>query len=206
MEAARTSGRTRNSLCWAVAIPGAATAGGFLAQYPYGMVFVGVLLVLAAAGIGAAVAGTFWNRAGAATVIGFGTLALSLFAGPQLYETYTKLLGEQVPAVVVEVGEHKESDGDTRSYCVVSDPSGQVRKLGQQQNCFGDFTEGQQVVLFEDPAGILDPRIEATGARTVDALGSGITGGLLVLIGGTMFAAGERRRTDAEVGAKRARR
>ncbi|MCX4692740.1 hypothetical protein [Streptomyces sp. NBC_01408] len=199
MEADRIPGRTGDSLRWAVAVPGTAAAGGFLAQYPYGIAFIGVLLVLAAGGVGAAVAGTFWNRAGAAAVVGFGTLALSAFVGSSVYEVYTKLLGERVAAVVVEAGERTDSDGDSMSYCVVADASGRVRKLGQQQNCFGDFEEGRPVVLFEDPLGILDPRIEATGDRTVDPLGPAISGGLILVIGATMFTAGQRRRSDRDL-------
>ncbi|MFD3695729.1 hypothetical protein ACFWUZ_06170 [Streptomyces sp. NPDC058646] len=202
----RTAGRAGNSLCWAVAVTGAATAGGFLAQYPYGLSFVGVLLVLAAAGIGSAVAGAFWNRAGAATVIGFGSMALGLFAGPSLSEVYTKQLGERVPAVVVETGERTDSDGDGLAWCRVADASGRVRELSQQQNCFGDFEEGRSVVLFEDPIGLLEPRMEATGHRTVALLGPAVSGGLLVLIGGTVFSAGLRRRSDAEVAERRRHR
>ncbi|MFB7464094.1 hypothetical protein ACFCZ1_11445 [Streptomyces sp. NPDC056224] len=191
--------RTRNSLFWAALIPVTATLGGVLAQYPYGMLWVGVLLVLAAAGIGAGVAGSGWNRAGVATVVGFGTMALGIFAGPSLYEAYAMRLGERVEAVVVDTGERTNLKGDSRSFCRVADPSGRVRELGQQQNCYGTFTRGQHVVLFEDPLGILDPRIEATGDRTLAPLGLGISGGLFLLVGGAMLSGGLRRRSDRDL-------
>ncbi|WP_328926193.1 hypothetical protein OG429_17220 [Streptomyces sp. NBC_00190] len=191
--------RTRNSLLWAALIPVTATFGGFLAQYPYGLLWLGVLLVLAAAGTGAAVAGTGWNRAGVATVVGFGTMALGVFAGPSLYEAYAMRLGERVDAVVIETGERTNFKGDARSFCRVADPSGTVRELGQQQNCYGEFTRGQHVVLFEDPLGLLDPRVEATGDRTLDPLGPGISGGLFLLVGASMFSGGMRRRSDRDI-------
>ncbi|MFE9632420.1 hypothetical protein [Streptomyces sp. NPDC006463] len=191
--------RTRSSLVWAALIPVTATVGGFLAQYPYGLLWLGVLLVLAAAGIGAGVAGTGWNRAGVATVVGFGTMALGVFAGPSLYEAYATQLGERVDAVVVETGERPGLKGDALSFCRVADASGTVRELGQQQNCFGKFEKGQHVVLFEDPLGMLDPRVEATGDRTFDPLGPSISAGLFLLVGASMFSGGMRRRSDRDL-------
>ncbi|MFG2979829.1 hypothetical protein ACGFYQ_01030 [Streptomyces sp. NPDC048258] len=191
--------RTRNSLFWAVLIPVTATVGGFLAQYPYGLIWLGVLLVLAAAGIGAGVAGSGWNRAGAASIVGFGAMALGVFAGPSLSEAYAMRLGERVDAVVIETGERTNFKGDARSFCRVADPSGTVRELGQQQNCYGEFTRGQHVVLFEDPLGILDPRIEATDDRTIAPLAPSISGGLFLLVGAAMFSGGLRRRSDRDL-------
>lgn len=196
---ARTAGRpVRNSFVWALLIPGSATAAGFLAQVPYG-IYVGVTLVLAAAGLGAAVAGSNWNRSGAAMIVGFGVLALGIFAGPNLYESYAKLLGERVGAVVVLTGERGGTKGDGEYYCHVIDDEGEVSELGNQQNCFGDFAEEQRVVLYKDPLGVLAPWIEARDDRSPDALGLGITGGLFLLVGGSLFTAGLRRRSDRDL-------
>ncbi|MCT4353952.1 hypothetical protein M5362_12515 [Streptomyces sp. Je 1-79] len=190
--------RTRNTLFWAALVPVAATVGGFLSQYPYGMLYVGVLVVLAAAGLGAGVAGSNWNRAGAAIIVGFGTLALGVFAGSNLYESYAKLLGERVDAVVVDAGERTNSKGDVRHVCHVVDSAGESAELGDIQNCHGDFAEGRRVVLFKDPLGGLEPWIEATDDRSLDPVGLGITGGAFVLVGGTMFSAGMRRRSQQD--------
>ncbi|MCX5147603.1 hypothetical protein OHB36_12600 [Streptomyces sp. NBC_00320] len=196
--AAPRSRRTANTLFWAALIPTAATVGGFLSQYPYGMLWVGVLIVLAAAATGPIVAGSVWNRAGAATLVGFSLLALGLFAGSNLNETYMKQLGERTGAVVVEAGERVSAKGDVRHFCRVVDGSGSRAELGDIQNCHGQFTTGQRVVLFEDRLGGLDPWIEATDDRGVDPLGLGITAGLYALTAAALVYAGQRRRTDRE--------
>lgn len=191
--------RARNSLFWAALIAGAGTLGGFISQFPYGMLYVGVLIVLAAAGLGAGVAGSNWNRAGAATIVGFGTMALGLFAGSNLNESYLKLLGERVDAVVLESREHTNSKGDPRFYCRVVDTSGETHELDAIQNCYADVEPGGRVFLFKDRLGGLDPWMETTDSRALDPLGLGITGGLFLLIGGTMFTAGQRRRSDRDL-------
>ncbi|MFF3678932.1 hypothetical protein ACFYYS_33805 [Streptomyces sp. NPDC002120] len=200
------AGRTRNSLFWAAFVAGGATLGGFVSQFPYGLLYVGVLVVLAAAGIGAGVAGTFWNRAGAATLVGFGAMALGVFAGSNLNESYLKLLGERVDAVVAESREYTNSKGDTRFYCRVVEPSGESHELDAIRNCHAQVAPGGHVVLFKDRLGGLDPWMETSGSRALDPLGLGITGGLFLLIGGTMFSAGQRRRSDLEVDELRRRR
>ncbi|MER7463426.1 hypothetical protein [Streptomyces sp. NPDC097981] len=186
--------RTANTLFWAVLIPTAATVGGFVSQYPYGMLWVGVLIVLAAAATGPIVAGSVWNRAGAATLVGFAVLALGLFAGSNLNETYMKQLGERAGAVVVEAGERVNAKGDVRHFCRVVDDSGSRAELGDIQNCHGQFATGRRVVLFKDRLAGLDPWIEATDDRAVDPVGLGITGGLYALTAATLFHAGHRRR------------
>lgn len=191
--------RTRNSLLWALLLPTAATAAGFLAQFPYGGLYVGVTLVLAAAATGAIVAGSHWHRSGAATIVGFGVMALGLFAGPALYESYAKLLGERVGAVVVLATGGDASGKGSQDFCHVIDDEGEVSKLGNQQNCYGDFAEEQRVVLYKDPLGALSPWIEAKDDRSVSPLGLAVTGGLFLLVGGTLFTAGLRRRSDQDV-------
>lgn len=184
------AGRARNSLFWAALIAGSGTLGGFISQFPYGMLYVGVLIALAAAGLGAGVADSNWNRAGAATIMGFGTMALALIAGPSLNESYLKLLGERVDAVVLESREHTNSKGDVRFYCRVVDTSGETHELDAMQNCYADVERGGQVFLFKDRLGGLDPWIETTDSRALDPLRLGIAGGLLLPISGTMFTAG----------------
>lgn len=200
------AGRLRNSLFWAVLIAGAGTLGGFVSQFPYGLLYVGVLIVLAAAGLGAAVAGSNWNRAGAAAIVGFGTMALGLFAGSNLNESYLKLLGERVDAVVAESREYANSKGDTRFHCRVVEASGESHELDAIQNCYDRVAPGGHVFLFKDRLGGLDPWMETTATRTLDPLGLGITGGLFLLIGGSMFTAGQRRRSDRDLHEQHLRR
>ncbi|MEV7521573.1 hypothetical protein [Streptomyces sp. NPDC091371] len=196
----RSAGRTaRNSLFWALLIPTVTSAAGFLGQFPYGGLWAGVLVILATAAVGATVAGAKWHRSGAATIVGFGVFALSLFAGPALYEAYAKEFGERVGAVVVLTGERSGTKGDGEYYCHVIDDAGEVSELGNQQNCFGDFAEEQHVVLYKDPLGVLAPWIEATDDRSVDPIGPGITAGLFLLVGGSMLTAGLRRRSDRDL-------
>ncbi|MBZ9596410.1 hypothetical protein K7B06_15110 [Streptomyces erythrochromogenes] len=217
MDAARTSERTgkaaptgarrgRNSLFWAVLVAGTATVGGFISQFPYGLLYVGVLVVLAAAGLGAAVAGSNWNRAGAATVVGFGTIALGVFAGNNLNESYLKLLGERVDAVVITSREYSNAKGDTRFACRVTDSSGESHELDALRNCYDRVPPGGHVFLFKDRLGGLGPWMDTDGSRALDPLGLGITGGLFLLVGGTMFAAGQRRRSDRDLHEEHLRR
>ncbi|MFD6969820.1 hypothetical protein [Streptomyces sp. NPDC059949] len=191
--------RTRNSLFWAALIAGAGALGGFISQFPYGLLYVGILVVLAAAGLGAAVAGSNWNRAGAATLVGFGTMALGIIAGINLNESYLKTLGERVDAVVLESRQYTNSVGDDRFFCRVVDTSGESHELDHIQNCHADVEPGGHVVLFKDRLGGLAPWMDTTGSRALDPLALGVTGGLFLLIGGTMFTAGQRRRTDRDL-------
>ncbi|MGW8779257.1 hypothetical protein ACWGNM_14430 [Streptomyces sp. NPDC055796] len=186
--------RTANTLFWAALIPTAATVGGFVSQYPYGMLWIGVLIVLAAAAAGAIVAGSVWRRAGAATLVGFAVFALGLFAGSNLNETYLKQLGERTGAVVLEAGDRVNGKGDVRHFCRILDDSGRRAELGDIQNCHGQFATGRRVVLFEDRLGGLDPWIEASDNRAVDPVGLGITAGLYALTAATLLYAGRRRR------------
>ncbi|UUU41540.1 hypothetical protein [Streptomyces sp. NBC_00162] len=191
--------RTRNTLFWATLIPVTATAGGILTQFPYGLRWLGVLIVLAAAGTGAAMAGTGWHRSGVAAIVGFGTLTLGVFAGISLYEAYAKQLGERVDALVVETGERTGLKGDTRPFCRVADPSGTIREVAQQQGCRADFEPGRRITLFEDPLGILAPRIGTSPDRTLDPFGPTVTGGLFLLVTATLVSGGQRRRSDRDL-------
>jgi hypothetical protein len=61
-------------------------------------------------------------------------------------------------------------------------------------------------VLFKDPLGGLDPWIEATGDRAVDTTALAITAGLFGATGSALSYAGQRRRSDGEIAAKRQRK
>ncbi|MFI1356780.1 hypothetical protein ACH4TV_24845 [Streptomyces sp. NPDC020898] len=194
--AASASGHALNTLKWALLIPVTGVAAGVLGQYSYGM-WAGVVVTLAVAATAAVVAGGVWHRAGAATLASVAALALPFFAGPAFYETYIKQLGERVHAVVADTGERRGVKRSTQlAVCRVVDTTGTARDLSQQQNCYGQFEVGQEVVLFRDPQGALGPWIEARpGARTPDVLGLGITAGLFLTAGSALFYAGQRRRS-----------
>jgi hypothetical protein len=117
---------------WAVLIPTVGTAAGLLAQYPYGMLWVGSVIVLGTAGAAAIVAGAVWNRAGAATLASIAVLALPFFAGPALYELYVKQVGERVDALVADTGERPNAKGTELGVCRVVDTSGEVQDLSEQ--------------------------------------------------------------------------
>ncbi|MBO0654348.1 hypothetical protein J1792_16665 [Streptomyces triculaminicus] len=202
--AASAPRRTLNSLLWAVLIPVVSTAAGFLAQYPYGL-WAGVVIALGATAAAAIVAGGMWNRAGAATLASFATLALALFGGPTLYETYVKTFGERVDALVADTGQRVNAKGTKLDVCRVVDTTGRAQDVSEQQNCHGQFKPEQHVILFNDPLGGLDPWVEATGDRTLDPVGPACTGGLFALTGGALFYAGQRRRTDRDMALRQRR-
>jgi hypothetical protein len=87
-----------SSLAWAVIVPTACALGGWLAQYPYGLIVVGIVVGLAAAAAAAVTAGGFWHRPGAATIASLGGIALIFFAGPGLYQLYMATLGRFPPS------------------------------------------------------------------------------------------------------------
>ncbi|MER5917684.1 hypothetical protein ABT124_47145 [Streptomyces sp. NPDC001982] len=187
---------TLNSLKWALLVPVVGVVGGALGQYPYGM-WAGVPVMLAAAAAAAVVAGGAWHRAGAATIASFAALALPFFAGPAYYETYVKEFGDRVHAVVTDTGERQGVKRTTKlAECRVVDESGTVQDLSEQQNCDGQFTRGEHVVLYKDPLGALDPWMDnVSGDRSPDAVTLGTTAGLFLVTGGALFYAGQRRRT-----------
>lgn len=191
-----------SSVLWAVAVPVVAVVfalGGLYLTVWFAV--VGLLLTGTVAGV---CAGAGWNRAGAGTFVFIGVFALGLFAGPVAHDTYLKQYGTKADAVVVDTA--KEHDGHGRDVCRVLDTAGKVRDLGNTENCYAQFTRGQHVVLFKDPIGNLKPWIEATDTRDLDTTGLATTAGLFVATGALMLYAGLRRRTDAEVAAKKQRR
>ncbi|MEU5642954.1 hypothetical protein [Streptomyces milbemycinicus] len=184
--------RLVNSLVWAVSVPLMFTVAAWLAQFPSVGIYVGVVLALGTFAVAATVVGGIWHRAGAAVLVSCAGFALTLFAGPGLYELYMKTLGEQVPAVVTKV-----EDRDEKQYCTVEETAGDhaVHEISQQQNCFDHIKRLQRVTLRKDPMGILEPRLpDGPDQEGQTALTLAISGGLFVVTGASMFYAGQRRR------------
>ena len=124
------------SLGWGLLVPVSFTAGGFLAQYPHGLVVAGVVVALAALAVAATLAGGVWHRPGAAVVLSCAGLALTFFAGPGLYELYMRTAGKPVHAVVAHVEKRDARRGADLSCTVVEAGGGRaVHHLTEQQNC-----------------------------------------------------------------------
>ncbi|MGY0060352.1 hypothetical protein ACWY4P_28060 [Streptomyces sp. LZ34] len=191
--------RTRrlvNSLVWGVSVPLMFTMAAWLAQYPSVGIFAGVVLALGTFAVAATVAGGIWHRAGAAVLVSCAGFALTLFAGPGLYEVYMKTVGEKAPAVVTKVEDRGEKRG-ADMYCTVQETAGDhaVHEISEQQNCFDHIKRLQRVTLRKDPMGILEPRLpDGPDQEGQTALTLAISGGLFVVTGASMFYAGQRRR------------
>ncbi|MEW2548635.1 hypothetical protein AB0910_23185 [Streptomyces sp. NPDC047002] len=185
---ARPAARPRrfvNSLMWALLVPLAAVAAGFLSQYPFGMLYVGIGVTLVVVATTAVIAGARWNRAVPATLAAMCVFALPFFAGPSAYELYAKRLGHAVPARVTP-GTH----------CRVVDAAGAAEELTPRQNCTGQFASGERVVLFRDPFGVLHPWVGATGSRAVPGRPLAAAGALFCLAALLILWAGVRRRVQ----------
>jgi hypothetical protein len=183
------------SLARALAVPSASALAGWLAQYPYGMIFVGVSVALATLSVAAIVAGHAWHRPGAATITAFGGLALVLFAGPALYQLYMETLGTPVPAVVTKV-ENRHHRHGADMFCTVAETTGDhaAHEISEQENCGDRFAPRERVTLRTDPLGLLDPRLPQKPGDTALTTTLGISAGLFVLTGAAMGYAGLRRR------------
>lgn len=201
--AAPSPTKTVNSLLWALAIPLVAVTGAVLAQFPWS--WIGIVVLVVAGFTAPIVAGGVWNRAGAATFAAVTTFALGLFAGPSLFETYVKQVGEKTDALVADTATYKNARNSERTVCRVVDTSGKVRDLTEQQNCQGQFKRGQHIVLYKDPLDVLEPWAEATDDRAVDVVGLYATAGLFAATTATLFYAGTRRRSDRETDLKKLR-
>ena len=195
--------RVPNSLLWAVLIPAASLAGTVvgLSLWSAGGLFIGMLATATAV----FVAGSAWNRAGAAVVAGSAALCFMIFSGSLLHETYAEIFGERTEVLVVGVEEVPRAKGTDFS-CRIADASGAVQSLGSRQNCHGRFEKGQRALLLEDPLGALDPWITAPDDADVGVVEPGIVGGLLVVTAASLFYAGMRRRSDQEMNAKKLRK
>lgn len=184
------------SLGWGLLVPVSFTAGGFLAQYPHGLVVAGVVVALAALAVAATLAGGVWHRPGAAVVLSCAGLALTFFAGPGLYELYMRTAGKPVHAVVAHVEKRDARRGADLSCTVVEAGGGRaVHHLTEQQNCSTDLKPTQAVTLRTDPAGLLKPRLpDGPGDGGDTALALEIAAGLFVVTGAATFSASLRRR------------
>ncbi|MFG3202185.1 hypothetical protein [Streptomyces sp. NPDC048192] len=196
--------RVPGSLAWAVLLPLATVLSALVGVYLW--MWLGVVLMLAASATVAIVAGGVWNRAGAALLATATTMALGLFAGPTLHEAYVKQFGERVDALVVDTAKHVNGKGTELWVCRVVDTTGTVQDLADVQNCHGQFRRKQQVILFKDPLGGLKPWIEATDDRGLDTLSLSATGGLFAVTTATLLHAGTRRRSDADMDARKRRK
>ncbi|MCX4539453.1 hypothetical protein [Streptomyces sp. NBC_01565] len=197
--------RTRNvfgSLMWAVLLPGAMILGSALGQW---VIWVGATLMLVAIAVAACLIGGFWHRAGAATLAAACGFALTLFAGPAVYEVYMKTFGEPVAAVVTEVTDRHNRRGPDM-FCSIEETGAGHRtyEVSQQQNCFGQAKVGDRVEIRKDPLGLLDPRLpDSPDQRGTTEITVQITAGLTLLTAATVFYAGLRRRTDQAPAAAR---
>jgi hypothetical protein len=184
-----------NSLKWALVVPVLFTFAGWVAQYPYGLIVVGVIIGLGTWAVAAFLAGSAWERPGAAIMVSICGFALMLFAGPGLYTIYMKILGEPAPAVVTKV-EDRESRRRADWFCTVVETTGErsVHHISQQENCFGQVKQLQRVMLRKDPLGLLDPRLPDRPGRNDTRIPLLTSAGLFLATGASMLYAGLRRR------------
>ncbi len=185
--------RVVSSLTWAVAVPTLLLCGAGVAQW---VTLLGVVVVLAVVAVATCLVGGVWHRAGAATLVAVAGFALTLFAGPAVYEGYMRTVGEPVDAVVVDVADlHREHGADM--VCTVSELGGERRtfEVSQMQNCFGQAGKGDRITVREDPLGLLDPWLPY-GPEDRDTTGITVatTIGLTLLVGASVFYGGQRRR------------
>ncbi|MBP0459735.1 hypothetical protein [Streptomyces montanisoli] len=183
---ARPPLRILNSLMWALLLPLAAVAAGFLSQYPFGLFYLGIAVTLVVVATTGIIAGAGWSRPVAATLAAVSVFTLPFLAGPTTYELYAKRLGHTVSARITP-GTH----------CHVLDADGVSEELTQRQNCVGQFAPGQRVVLFRDPFGVLHPWAEANGSRAVPSGTLAATGVLFAVSTALILYAGLCRRAEA---------
>jgi hypothetical protein len=187
--------RLLSSSGWACAVPLLLVLGAWLAQYPHGLIAVGVIVALAAWAVAAILTGGIWHRAGAAVVVSCSGLALTLFAGPGLYELYMKTVGTPAPATVTKVVDrHARRGADL--FCTVVETTGAVHVASEQENCLEHIKPLQRVTLRKDPLGLLDPRLPDGPDHSPLSVTVQIAAGLFVLTSATMFYAGQRRRPE----------
>jgi hypothetical protein len=183
------------SLAWALAVPSASALAGWLAQYPYGMIFVGVGVALATLSVAAIVAGHAWHRAGAATIAAFGGLALVFFAGPALYQLYMETLGTPVPAMVTKV-ENRHNRHGADLFCTVAETTGDhaAHEISEQENPQRPVhAPGARDPAHRSPR-VAGPAPPPEAGRHGSQTTVGISVGLFVLTGAAMGYAGLRRR------------
>lgn len=191
----RTGLPVANTLKWAVAIPVLLTFAGWVAQYPYGLIAVGVIIGVVTAFVAIALAGSVWERPGAAIMVAVTGFALPLFAGPGLYLVYMETLGERAPAVVAKV-EDRDAERGASWFCTVVETTGghAVHHISQQENCFGQIKPFQKVTLRKDPLGLLDPRLPDRPGEDDTRLAVLSSTALFFATAGSILYAGLRRR------------
>ncbi|MFF5537146.1 hypothetical protein ACFY71_32570 [Streptomyces cinerochromogenes] len=185
--------RAVNSSGWAVAVPVLLLFGAGVAQW---VTLLGVVVVLAVLAVATCLVGGVWHRAGAATLVAVSGFALTLFAGPAVYEGYMRTVGEPVDAVVVDVVDlHRKHGADMM--CTVRELGGERRtfEVSQMQNCFGQAGKGDRITVREDPLGLLDPWLpHGPDDQDTSEITAATTAGLTVVVGASVFYGGQRRR------------
>jgi hypothetical protein len=176
-----------------VAVPVLLLCGAGVMQW---VMLLGVVVVLAVVAVATCLVGGVWQRAGAATLVAVAGFALTLFAGPAVYEGYMRTVGEPVDAVVVDVVDLDRRHG-ADIVCTVRELGGERRtfEVSQMQNCFGQSAKGDRIVVREDPLGLLDPWLPyGPEDQDTSEITSATTIGLTVVVGGAVFYGGQRRR------------
>ncbi|SFP11007.1 hypothetical protein [Actinomadura madurae] len=194
----RTGPPLADSLKWALLVPPLLAFGGWVAQYPYGLIVVGVIIAVVTAFVAIAVVGSSWQRPGAAVLVAVTGFALPIFAGPALYIVYMETLGESAPAVVTKV-ENRDARRGADWFCTVVETTGDhtVHKISQQENCFGQIKPLQKITLRKDPLGLLDPRLPDRPGESDTLLSVLLSAALFAANAATFLYAGLRRRGKA---------
>ncbi|URM97610.1 hypothetical protein LUW76_26410 [Actinomadura madurae] len=193
----RTAPPLANSLKWALLVPLLLAFGGWVAQYPYGLIVVGVIIAVVTAFVAIAVVGSSWQRPGAAVLVAVTGFALPIFAGPALYIVYMETLGESAPAVVTKV-ENRDARRGAGWFCTVVETRGDhaVHKISQQENCFGQIKPLQKITLRKDPLGLLDPRLPDRPGESDTLLSVLLSAALFAANAATFLYAGLRRKGE----------
>ncbi|MFV8133101.1 hypothetical protein [Streptomyces syringium] len=182
-----------SSLMWAVLLPGLMILGAGIGQW---VMWVGAIIMLTAVAVAACLIGGVWHRAGAATLASVGGFALTLFAGPAIYEVYMKTVGNPAAAVVTEVSDRHNRRG-ADMFCTVEETGADRKKheVSEQENCFGQAEVGDRVEIRKDPLGLLAPRLpDSADQRNTTKITVAVTAGLTLLTAATTFYGGQRRR------------
>ncbi|WP_433475646.1 hypothetical protein ACQPZP_00590 [Spirillospora sp. CA-142024] len=185
-----------NSLKWALIVPVVLTFAGWVAQYPYGLIVLGVIIGVGTVFLTIAVVGSSWGRAGAAVMVAITGFALPIFAGPALYLVYMENLGQPGPAVVAKV-EKRDAKRGAGWFCTVVETTGKhtVHRISQQENCFGQIKALQRVTLRKDPLDLLDPRLPDRPGDDDTLVSVLLSAALFLANASSLLYGGLRRRT-----------
>ncbi len=188
--------RLVDSMVWAVAVVVAVGVAALLTQIGSWGLWIGVILALVVLGGTACLLGMVWRRTAPAIIVCVAGFAAMLFAGPAAYEQYMRVFGEPLSALVVQVREPGQHTGLNSRRCHVIDETGASHHLDQRQNCFDHIGEQELVTIYQDPRGVLPPRLDDTGEDrgAVRSATVVVAVSLLVLTGAVVVYAGLRRR------------